>query len=291
MEPMLATLINEPFDDEEWIFEVKWDGFRALAFVEPGLAALKSRTHRLFTQFPTLIEELATVKDKVVLDGEIVVLDEKGVSKFQLIQNYNKTNEGDLYYFVFDILSKDGKDLRALPLIERKKIVKKLINKWKLPSICYSEHIEKEGKEFFKLAKKLKLEGIMAKKADSPYLSKRSSYWKKIKLGHTQKVVIGGFTPPKGSREKFGALLVGTYEKDKLIYAGRVGGGFDTGQLSEIYETLTPLIQKKSPFDSKVPEKNATWVKPVLICEVSFAEWTNDNRMRHPIFKGLINYG
>lgn len=285
---MLCTLIKEPFSDKEWLFEVKWDGFRALAFIAKNVV-LKSRNNIVFTQFSPIVKELQKIKEEVILDGEIVLLDEEGKSHFQLMQNYKTNQEGILAYYVFDILYLDGKDLRSLPLIQRKTILEKLLRKYKLNTVCYSDHILYDGKAFFKVIKKEKMEGIIGKKISSTYQSKRSRDWVKVKTSMRQEVVIGGFTEPKGARKRFGSLLVGIYNKKKeLVYCGSVGGGFDRALLEEIYHQLKPLIQKKCPFKEQ-PKANTkeTWVKPKLLCEVSFLEWTASNSMRHPVFVGL----
>lgn len=288
--PMLATLIEKPFNDENWLFEIKWDGYRALAFIDQGKVQLKSRKNLLWNQtFSSITQSLEKVNAQVIFDGELVVLDSKGKSDFQLMQNYQKDRKGALYYYVFDILYKDGEDLRSLPLIERKQILNKYLKQLSLPFVRYSSHVIKNGKSFFKEASKYHLEGIMGKNISSTYQSKRSREWVKIKAILTQEVVIGGFTAPRNSRQKFGALLVGVYnDKKELNYSGHVGGGFTFDLLQKVYDQLKPLIQKKSPF-KHIPKTNTspTWVKPKLVGEVSFSEWTKDNIMRQPIFKGL----
>ncbi len=282
--PMLCTLIKEPFSDPEWLFEVKWDGFRALAFND----VLKSRNNLVFDQFPDLNLDLKKIKENVILDGEIVILNDAGKSDFQLMQNYQRTRLGNLVFYVFDLLYKDGKDLRDLPLIERKKILQSLLEKYQFSFVRYSNHILEQGDEFFKAAQKAKLEGIIGKRMNSTYQSKRSRDWVKVKTSLRQEVVIGGFTEPQGSRIKFGSLLVGVYNKKReLIYAGSVGGGFSRVTLREISNELKPLTQKQSPFKDAPKVKDATWVEPKLLCEVTFLEWTKDNRMRHPVFLGL----
>lgn len=288
--PMLATLVPQPFNDDDWLFEIKWDGYRALAFISKGQVQLTSRNQLNWNKkFPAIIEDLKKIKEPVILDGELVILDSMGKSDFQLMQNYQKSGQGSLFYYVFDILYKDKHDLRELPLLERKSLLKKLLNKYLLPHIRFSDHIIKKGIPFFKLAVKNKLEGIVGKKASSPYQSRRSKDWVKIKTTNRQEVVIGGFTAPRGGRKNFGALLVGYYnENNELIYCGHVGGGFDTSLLKDIHDQLKPLIQKRCPFKvTPKPNALATWVKPHLVCEVSFAEWTKDNIMRQPIFHGI----
>lgn len=287
--PMLAITQTEPFDDDEWLFELKWDGFRCLALIDPPEVQLKSRTKQLLNaKFKPIVEQLKSLREKVIFDGELVVLDSHGKPNFQLMQNFQKTGKGELYYYVFDLLFKDGVDLREEPLIERKKVLKAYLEKLSLPSIRYSDHVLKKGKAFFKEIVKHHVEGMMAKKISSSYQSRRSPDWVKIKTKLRQEFVIGGFTAPKGSRKKFGALLVGVYEGSELKYSGHVGGGFNTDSLSTIYLKLEKLVQKKCPFEN-TPATNApvTWVKPKLLCEVSFAEWTKDNIMRQPIFEGL----
>ncbi len=288
--PMLATLVSDAFDDEEWIFEIKWDGYRALAWVGQGNVQLKSRTNHLWNHaFPSIVKDLEKIQNQAILDGELVVVNSKGKSDFQLMQRYQKTGEGTLCYYVFDILYKDSEDLRGYPLSERKAILERFINHSHLPLIHFSDHLIGKGKKFFQQARKSSLEGVIGKKISSLYESKRSPNWVKIKAHLRQEVVIGGFTAPRGSRKYFGALLVGVYDKQhKLTYVGHVGGGFDRALLEEIYAELQPLIQKKSPFSSPLQANAAaTWVKPNLICEVSFAEWTQENMMRQPIFQGL----
>jgi bifunctional non-homologous end joining protein LigD len=284
---MLATLIEKPFDDKEWIFEIKWDGYRALA--EKGQEVhLVSRNQKLFKQFPGINEELKKIPGKWVLDGEVVILDKKGRSDFQLLQNYQRKKVRHPVYYVFDILSHQGKDLRHLTLVERRKILRELLQKARLKSVKFSKHIEGKGKAFFQMAKKKGLEGIMAKKKDSLYRSSRTRDWLKIKTAMRQEVVIGGFTQPKGGREYLGALLVGVYKKGKLVYAGHVGGGFDQEGLKEMHRKLKKITTVKCPFvEEPHPNTPVTWVRPKLVCEVKFAEWTEDGMMRQPIFMGM----
>jgi len=288
VKPMLATLVAGPFDRNGWYFEVKWDGFRAIAEVEDGKVRLYSRTQLSYEdRFPTIVRTLAGLKHDAVLDGEIVVLDPQGRATFQLLQKYQQTGRGTLAYVVFDLLYLDGEDLRSQPLRRRKQLLSHI-----LPgksSVMLSEHLEEQGIEFFRAASRLGLEGIMAKKADSLYHEgKRSRDWLKIKSRQQQDVVIGGFTEPRGTRQAFGALVVGVFEGTKLAYAGHVGGGFDNRTLADVYRRLEPLIQSTCPFSNK-PKTNAPvrWVKPALVCEVAFQEWTQDGQMRQPIFLGL----
>ena len=287
--PMMARLTDKPFDHPDWIFENKWDGFRAIAEVEKGKTELYSRSGNSFkTQYPQLVKALEKLPaEKVILDGEIVVQDENGRVIFQDLQNFQNTPTEHLYYYIFDILYLNGEDLRDLPLLERKKKLEKLLQN--TDPIRYSEHRVEKGIQFFKEAEKLQTEGIMAKKADSKYLTgKRSDDWLKVKTHLRQEVVIGGYTEPKGSRIHIGALLLGVYEDGKLRYIGQSGSGFNRESLEMLIKKLKPLEQEASPFAGKVKvSRAATWVKPELVCEISFAEWTSAGLVRQAIFEGL----
>ncbi len=287
MTPMLATLIEKPFDKEGWLFEIKWDGYRALAYKNAEIVLLSRNQKSFNARFPSIVNALERVPGSFVLDGEIVILNKKGRSDFQLLQNYQRSKDLP-YYYAFDILHLNGQDLRQKPLVERKKILKTLLRGRRISQIRFGDYIEKKGVAFFREAKKRGLEGIIAKKEDSIYQSRRSKEWLKIKTGLRQEVVIGGFTKPKGTRKYLGSLLVGIYRKNKLIYAGRVGGGFDEKQLSSLYSQLQKIVTSVCPFAHKLrPSTEVTWVKPALVCEVAFAEWTKEGIMRQPIFKGL----
>lgn len=286
--PMLATLVDKPFSSAGWFFEVKWDGYRAIAEVSDGKVKLYSRNQISFVdRFPKIVEKLWKIKHDVIIDGEIVALDDEGRPKFQLLQDYLKFKEGQLVYYVFDLLALDGVDLTKRPLSERKEKLNEVLPKSNV--IVFGEHIEKEGEKFFEAASVQGLEGIMAKKADSTYQpGVRGRDWLKIKTHRRQEVVIAGFTKPRGSRKYFGSLILGVYERGKLVYVGHCGGGFDERSLSDIYKKLRPLVVKVSPFGYE-PGTNelVTWVKPKLVGEVKFAEWTNEGLMRQPVFVGL----
>ncbi|RYZ22596.1 MAG: DNA ligase, partial [Chitinophagaceae bacterium] len=286
--PMLATLVNEPFDDEKWIFEIKWDGYRAVAYCNGKDVQLVSRNLKPFTdKYAPVAKALQDLKLKAVFDGEIVAVDEYGLANFQLLQNWKNT-PSRLQFFVFDILWLNGKDVTSLPLIERKALLQQV-----LPSdhevIKYSDHVAGKGKDFFKVALDQGLEGIMAKKANSIYqIDTRTEDWVKIKVNQRQEVVIAGYTQPRKTRKFFGSLLLGVYDGEELVYVGHTGSGFNTKTLEAIYNKLQPLVTNKSPF-AKTPKTNmpATWVKPKLVCEIKFTEWTVDRMARHPIFMGL----
>jgi bifunctional non-homologous end joining protein LigD len=274
VKPMLATLVDQPFDAQGWIFEIKWDGYRALAEIQKDSVHLYSRSFQSFDKrYPSLIHNLRLIQVEALLDGEIIVLDDKGKPSFQMVQNYQRTQEGTLVYCVFDLLYLEGYDIRHLPLIERKELLKKIVQD--IPQVRFCEHIQEKGKAFFKAVRAEGFEGMIGKQAESPYQQGRSRDWVKIKTQQRQEVIICGFTPPKGSREKFGSLLLGVYEQQELVYVGHTGSGFDRQKLNQIYERLQPLIQDHSPFPSPPKLRTpVTWVKPEVVCEVNFAEWT-----------------
>ncbi len=286
IQPMLATLVDEPFDKKDWIFEIKWDGYRAIAEIDKEIK-LYSRYGNLFNEkFSEIVEGLKKFGHRAVLDGEIVALDTEGRSQFQLLQDYMKNKKGKLVYYVFDILWLDGKDLRELPLVERKKILKDTLPE--ISNIKYSDHVAEKGREFFQVATKKGLEGIIAKDGTSSYVESRTKSWQKIKNVNEQEVVIAGFTEPRQSRKYFGALVLGVYDHGKLIYVGHSGSGFDESSLADLSKKMKPLITKECPFEV-IPKTNepATWIKPKLVGQIKFSEWTNEGIMRQPIFLGL----
>ena len=289
LEPMKAQLVDAAFDDDRWLFEVKWDGIRLVSFIDNGKVSLQTRAGRIVDdEYPQLqaVSRLVNAK-QAVLDGEIVALDEEGRPSFQLLQNRGKEPH-PMQYVVFDIVYLDGQRLFRVPLEDRKRLLRDIVRDSDL--LKYSEHVLGEGKAFFKAAQQKQLEGIVAKLRDSPYQpGMRSSAWLKIKAVRQQEVVIGGFTEPRGGRRHFGALIVGVYEDGKFVYAGHVGGGFDERSLESLAKLMKPLIVKTSPFSGEPPRGNEkpTWVRPKLVAEVKFAEWTRDGVMRQPVFLGL----
>ncbi|MGH6736161.1 MAG: non-homologous end-joining DNA ligase [Methyloceanibacter sp.] len=287
LRPMLATLTDKPFDDPAWIFETKWDGFRAIAVATPGHAALYSRNgNDISKKYPSICAALARIKQKAVFDGELVALDAHGRSRFQLLQNVGR-EPTRLQYCVFDLLYLDGKDLRDEPLLKRKAALAKVLPN--SPFLLYSTHVVGEGIKAFNKAKRVHEEGVIAKLADGKYYSgKRTREWLKVKASQEQEVVIVGFTKPRGSRKCFGALLVAVRDGRHWKYAGRVGTGFDAKTLRALHAKFLPLTTRAKPIDKKVPgETNTTWVKPKLVAEVKFTEWTKGGEMRHPVFLGL----
>lgn len=284
---MLATLIGGPFDGRDWVFESKWDGFRIVAAIEKGSVTLYSRNGLIVSgNYMPVAKALEKVKKHAVIDGELVAVDDHGISRFQLLQNALRT-AANLRYCVFDLMFLDGKDLRGLPLVERKEHLRALLPED--PMLIYSEHLPEHGKRYFKEAQKAGLEGIMAKRADSRYVSgARSKDWLKIKTAKRQEVVIVGFTAPRRTRPHFGALVLAVREGNAWRYAGHVGTGFSHAMLEELHGKFSKLRTSSSPFTHRVKDEAATtWVKPKLIAEVRFSEWTQAGEMRHPAFLGL----
>lgn len=287
LQPMLATLVDEPFDNKDWVFETKWDGFRMVTEIKKGKVTLYSRNGQIVSErYKPIAAALKKITHDCVLDGELVALDRQGVSRFQLLQNALRTKVR-LQYCIFDIMFLDGKDLRGLSLLERKSALKSILPKDRL--IRFSEHRFEHGKKYFAEAKKKKEEGIMAKRAASLYQSgKRTMEWQKIKTGSRQEVVIVGYTAPRRSRKYFGSLALAVREGRTWKYVGHVGTGFDERLLKELYGKLAPLKMAKSPFDAKTKyAATTTWVKPQLVGEVKFTEWTTGGEMRHPAFIGM----
>ncbi len=288
IKPMLAKLHEEPFNDPEWIYEIKWDGYRAIAEVNGKDSRLYSRNGLSFSEdYPVVFEELKKIRKRVVLDGEIVALDAKGKPAFQLIQQYAKNQDGPICYYVFDCLEVNGKSIENKPLLERKKILREMLPNSDV--IVYCDHVDEKGKEIFKALKKQKLEGMIAKKADSTYREGfRSPDWLKVKNVMMEEAVIAGYTEARGGRKFFGALVLGVYKKGKLVYIGHTGTGFNSATLKDVFTKLQPLKTKQSPFDKEVAvNAPVTWVKPKLVCNLKYTEVTEGGTRRHPVFMGL----
>ena len=303
--PMLAESIDDPFDGSDWLFEIKWDGYRAVTFIENGKARLLSRNQNDLTpRYPELRELPQFIDAKTaILDGEVVALDEQGRASFTLMQQRTGFRAGGkrtpqkadvpVLYYVFDLLYHDGYDWRRMPLAERKRKLKSIVKTG--DSLRYSDHYEKNGKALFNMAKEKGLEGILAKRRDSFYEERRSREWLKIKIRHTVECVVGGYTEPEGSRTHFGSLVLGLYDnKGRLIHVGQAGSGFDQKSLAEIWKIIRPLETKKNPFFGEVEALRKTlWLKPVLVAEIEFSEWTGGTnegsgpKLRAPVFLGL----
>jgi len=298
LEPMLATAVTKPPAGSQWMYEIKWDGVRALCLIKNGAVEIHSRRgNRCEKQYPELQDLPAQVNAKTAwLDGEICVLDEQGRSRFELIQPRisvkgeavgRLAETAPVTLFLFDALYIDGYDLRGVALGERKRLLNSVVT----PNerIRVSEAFDSDGEHMFEAARKMGLEGILAKDRLSTYESARSTRWLKIKVLNEQEFVIAGFT--KGERDYFGALVLGIQENGTLRHAGQVGTGFDQKSMKAIYERLKPLISKTSPFDKKPKIKDGlkavTWVRPEVVCQVRFLEWTQDGVLRAPVFVGL----
>ncbi len=286
--PMLCTLVEEPFDRDNWLFEIKWDGYRAIASKHGAARTLYSRNSLDFSEkFAPVYEALNGLDHDVILDGEVVVVDQEGSPHFEWLQSWRKAPQGSLHYYVFDILWCDGRDVRTMPLVKRKALLKAVLPQNSL--LRYSDHIETKGAALFHQMQERGLEGIVAKRADSEYReANRGDDWLKIKTHLRQEVVIGGFTEPRGSRDYLGALIVGVYDKGELRYVGHSGGGIPDNQRKLLRAKLDKLERKTSPFSTE-PKPNAPvhWVRPELVCEMNFAEWTSDGSMRQPKFVGM----
>ena len=303
--PMLAESVEKPFDGAEWLFEIKWDGYRAVAFIENSKVRLVSRNQNdLTARYPELKDMAKFVQAKTaILDGEVVALDAKGKASFSLMQQRTGFRPGGkravgnadvpVLYYAFDLLYLDGYDWRRMPLEERKRKLESLV----LPgnAVHYSDHYEERGKALFEIARQRGLEGIVGKRRSSYYEERRSSDWLKIKIRRRIECVIGGFTEPEGSREHFGSLVLGLYDKQaRLIHVGQAGSGFNQKSLGEISKALKKLETSKNPFFGEVEAlRKVSWVKPKLVAEIEFAEWTGGTsdgsgpKMRAPVFLGL----
>ena len=315
--PMLATLVDQPFDEPGWQYEIKWDGYRAVAMINKarpddprlndsvgqavgrGKVSLISRNNKSFNEkFYPVVDALKKWNINAVIDGEVVVLNEKGISNFGSLQNWRSEADGSLFYYVFDIIWLNGYDLKALPLIKRREILKDILPNENI--IRFSENFETSAIEFLETAAKMGMEGIMAKKEDSIYIEgDRTREWLKIKSNKRHEVVIGGFTQNEGSAKTFSALLVGVFDNGRLDYMGKIGTGFNDKMQKEMMAKMKKLATKKIPFTEKPdvnkpsrfrpnpPKATVTWLKPQLVCEVSYTEITSDGIMRHPSFEGL----
>lgn len=285
---MLAKESVEAFNDKEWLFEIKWDGYRAIAETENGYVLLYSRNGLDFREaYPVVAEQLKLIEADAVLDGEIIVLDDEGQPNFQYLQHYSENQNRPIQFQIFDLLKLNGKDTTGLTLLERKELLQSIIPENEV--IKYSDHIFEKGKPFFELTREKNLEGIMAKKIDSQYYpGKRTTNWLKIKHHKTQEAIITGYTEPAGARKYFGALILGAYDDGVLKYVGHTGTGFSNAYLKELYNQLQPLRQEKSPFVEKVKTNSPViWLRPELICEIKYSEITSDGRFRHPVFLHL----
>jgi bifunctional non-homologous end joining protein LigD len=296
-EPMLAKLAHDYFSDPGWIFERKLDGERVITYIRPsGNVHLMSRNQkRLNDHYPEIETALAeNAPPGCILDGEVVAFDQNHVSDFQRLQPRMQASSRDearasdirIYYYIFDCLYLEGHDITECGLRSRKKLLKAAVN-WQDP-LRWTPHRNEDGLDYYREACEKGWEGLIAKDASAPYVNGRSARWLKFKCVMRQEFVIGGYTEPQGGRIGFGALLLGFYRQGRLIYAGKVGTGFDDDTLKYLHRRLTDLDRESSPFDHGDPKpRGVHFVTPNLVCEVGFTEWTDGEKLRHPRYKGL----
>lgn len=303
--PMLATLVEQPFDDDQWLFEVKWDGYRAVTFVQDGKVRLVSRNQNQLTgEFPEIAKAAASLNiENAILDGEVVALDEKGLSSFSLMQQRTgmthpgKATKRDasvpIVYYVFDLLYLNGYNLMKTELEQRKNLLRQIIPEGK-GFLRFSDHYPADGNALFTVARDKGLEGIVAKLRNGQYVQRRSREWLKIKITRRQECVICGYTDPRGGREHFGSIILGLYDKDKkLVHVGQAGSGFTVSSHAALWKRLQKLETDHNPFGQKIDAtRRPHWVEPKLVAEIKFSEWTHEGKsgqvkMRAPIYQGL----
>ncbi len=299
MPPMLATLVDKPFNEPGWTYEIKWDGYRAMAFMNKGRVELKSRNNKSFNEkFYPITKACGEWGINAIIDGEIAVINDSGISHFGNLQNWRSEADGELFFYVFDVLWYDGRMLTEVPLEKRREILRAILPQKGI--IRMSENFGESGAEFFEAARQMNLEGIIAKKTDSLYYPGiRTKEWLKIKANKRQEMVIGGYTVNDGTSKLFSSLLVGVFEGKELVYTGKVGTGFNDKTQKEMMQLFKPLVTDHPPF-SELPDINkpsrfrpdppnatAVFLKPQLVCEVSYTEMTGDGIMRHPSFEGM----
>ncbi len=288
VKPMLCTLVESPFSKEGWLFEIKWDGYRAIGSKFKDDIELYSRNSINFIEkYPPVAEAMRTFRHDVIVDGEIVVVDKDGHAHFEWLQDWHRTQNGELHYYIFDILWCDGRDVRTMPLAERRQLLKALLPN--NATLRFSDDVEEKGEQLFRQMQKRGMEGMVAKRADSTYHEgNRGGDWLKIKTEQRQEVVIGGYTEPRGGRKFLGALVVGVYENGELIYTGHSGGGIPDKLREQLQAQFSKIEHKSSPFKVE-PKPNAPvhWVEPKFVCEMKFSEWTKEGYMRHPQFEGM----
>jgi bifunctional non-homologous end joining protein LigD len=293
--PMLATLTQRRFSSPDWIFERKLDGERCLGFVSAaGVRLLSRNRHRLDGTYPEIADALASATEhEVVVDGEVVAF-EGGQTSFARLQRrigisdpaLSRRSGVAVTYFLFDVLHLDGHDVTGVPLRHRKSLLRRALT-FRSP-LRFTAHRNCDGERFLEEACRRGWEGLVAKRADAPYVGGRSRDWLKLKCSNRQEMVVGGFTDPRGTRVGFGALLLGHHDGDRLVYAGKVGTGYDTATLRELRSRLDALEQPQSPFAGGTGRQAGVhWVRPELVAEVEFTEWTRDGKLRHPSYKGL----
>jgi bifunctional non-homologous end joining protein LigD len=284
---MLATLVKEPFHQPGWVYEEKYDGYRILAYKEGARVTLLSRNAKDRTaHFNTVAEAVRALQHQtLLLDGEVVAFDPRGVSRFQLLQNL----ASKLHYAVFDCLYVDGRDLRAEPLESRRGALEKILGKplGKQPTLFASARLAANGLKAYEIAKQKGFEGVVAKEESSSYIQGRSAKWLKFKVKQEDEFIIIGYTAPSGSREHFGALLLAAYEGDQLKYVGKVGTGFSRETLAKLFRKFQSVVRQKPPVVDPPRERDVTWLAPRLVAQIAYGEWTDDRKLRQPVFLGL----
>ncbi|HEX5227135.1 MAG TPA: non-homologous end-joining DNA ligase [Bryobacteraceae bacterium] len=285
--PMLATLVKEPFDRPGWVFEEKYDGYRILAYKEGEKITLLSRNAKDRTaHFDGVAQGIRALPNAtLLLDGEVVAFDRNGVSRFQLLQNLADKP----HYAVFDCLYADGRDLRREPLQTRRATLEKILGKpgGKRPTLFVSARLSSDGLEAYEIARRKGFEGVLAKDESAPYVEGRSMSWLKFKVKQEDEFVIVGYTAPAGARKHFGALLLGAHERGELKYAGKVGTGFSQAVLANLFRKFQPLVRAKPAVADPPRERDVTWLAPRLVAQIAYGEWTDDRKLRQPVFLGL----
>ncbi len=281
--PMLAALVDEPFNDSQWVYEEKYDGIRILAYKEGSQVTLLSRNDKDRTlSFATIAQSIRALAPRtLLLDGEVIALDRKEISRFQSLQR----GIGDIRYAVFDCLYVSGRDLRHEPLSLRREELERSVSGG--DGFILSRRLAADGLDAFRIAKQRGYEGLVAKCSTSIYIEGRSREWLKVKVYQEDEFIIIGYTEPKGSREYIGSLLLGAYNKGKLEYVGKVGTGFSRDVLASLYRKFQPLKRKQPSVESPPRLRDATFLSPKLIAQLSYTEWTKDGKLRHPVFLGL----
>lgn len=284
---MLATLVRDPFDRPGWVYEEKYDGYRILAYKEGSRVTLLSRNAKDRTSsFSVVAQAVASLSARtLLLDGEVVLFDRRHVSRFQLLQNMSSPAQ----YAVFDCLYRDGRDLRKQPLSSRRAELQKVIGKSaaKSTTMFLSARLAENGLKAYEIAKRKGFEGVLAKNESAPYIEGRSGQWLKFKVHQEDEFVIVGYTAPAGSRKHFGALLLGAYDGGELRYVGKVGTGFSQDSLAALFRKFQPYVRSKPAVIDPPREKNVTYLAPRLVAQISYGEWTNDHKLRQPVFLGL----
>jgi bifunctional non-homologous end joining protein LigD len=287
VQPMLATLVKEPFHRPGWVYEEKYDGYRILAYKEGRRVTLLSRNAKDRTEHFSAVAEAVSAlqQETLLLDGEVVAFDRRGVSRFQLLQNL----ADKLHYAVFDCLYLDGRDLRAEALRSRREALEKVLGKpaGKQPTLFSSCRMAPTGLKAYEIAKRKGFEGVVAKDESSAYIGGRSGKWLKFKVKQEDEFIVLGYTAPAGAREHFGALLLGAHEGDTLKFVGKVGTGFSEETLAKLFRKFQPLVRTKPAVADPPRERDVTWLTPRLVAQIAYEEWTNDRKLRQPVFLGL----